>query len=70
MGSLYVTSPAFVTHTTDRRELLSRSADLFTAVASGILKLPPIRTYSLADAARAHADLQGRRTTASNILVP
>jgi NADPH2:quinone reductase len=70
MGSLYVTSPAFVTHTTNRQELLSRAADLFSAIGSGIVKLPPIRTYPLADAARAHADLQGRRTTGSNILVP
>ncbi|HXP73827.1 MAG TPA: quinone oxidoreductase [Stellaceae bacterium] len=70
LGSLFVTSPAFVTHTTDRRELLSRAAELFSAVSSGILKLPPSRAYPLAEAARAHADLQGRRTTGSNILVP
>ena len=70
LGSLYVTSPAFVTHTTERRELLSRAADLFSAITSGVLRLPPIGTYPLADAARAHADLQGRRTTGSNILVP
>ena len=70
LGSLYVTSPAFVTHTTNRQELLSRAADLFSAIGAGILKLPPIRAYPLAEAARAHADLQGRRTTGSNILVP
>ncbi len=70
LGSLYVTSPAFVTHTTDREELLSRAANLFAAIESGILKLPTIRTYPLAEAARAHADLQGRRTTGSNILLP
>jgi NADPH:quinone reductase len=70
LGSLYVTSPAFVTHTTERSELLSRADDLFAALESGILQLPPIGTYPLADAARAHADLQGRRTTGSSILVP
>jgi len=70
MGSLYVTSPAFVTHTTDRAELLSRAEALFGAIQSGVLKLPPSRSYSLSDAARAHTDLQARRTTGSNILVP
>jgi NADPH:quinone reductase len=70
LGSLYVTSPAFVTHTTDHQELLSRATGLFAAMASGFLKLPPIHTYPLAEAARAHADMQGRRTTGSNILVP
>jgi len=50
--------------------VLSRSADLFAAIQAGTLKLPPIGTYPLAEAARAHADLQGRRTTGSNILVP
>jgi len=70
MGSLYVTSPAFVTHTTDRAELLTRADALFAAVQSGVLRLPEVRRYPLIDAARAHADLQGRRTTGSNILVP
>jgi len=70
LGSLYVTSPAFVTHTTERSELLSRAADLFGAIESGILELPAIGTYPLANAVRAHADLQGRRTTGSSILVP
>ncbi|MGE5201022.1 MAG: quinone oxidoreductase family protein [Acidobacteriota bacterium] len=70
LGSLYVTSPAFVTHTTDRAELLTRAGALFAAIASGVLKLPPSRAYPLAEAARAHADLQARRTSGSNILVP
>jgi len=70
LDSIYVTSPAFVTHTTDRGELLSRAEALFAAIRSGVLKLPPSRSYPLADAACAHADLQARRTTGSNILVP
>jgi NADPH2:quinone reductase len=70
LGSLYVTSPAFVTHTTDRAELLSRADALFAAIAAGVLKLPPSRAYPLTEAAQAHADLQARRTSGSNILVP
>ncbi len=70
LGSLYVTSPAFVTHTRERSELLKRAADLFGAIESGILKVPEPKTYPLAEAARAHGDLQARRTSGVSILVP
>jgi NADPH:quinone reductase len=70
LGSLYVTSPAFVTHTRERGELLARAAQLFAAVEAGVLRIEIGRRYSLADAARAHTDLQGRRTSGASILVP
>jgi len=70
MGSLYVTSPAFVTHTKERSELLERAKHLFGAIDAGILKVSINQTYPLAEAARAHADLQGRRTSGATILVP
>jgi NADPH:quinone reductase len=70
LDSLYVTSPAFVTHTRDRSELLRRADALFKAVASGIVKIGVERTYPLAEAARAHEDLQARRTTGISILIP
>jgi NADPH:quinone reductase len=70
LDSLYVTSPAFVTHTRDRSELLRRADALFNAVASGIVKISVERTYPLAEAARAHEDLQARRTTGISILIP
>ena len=70
LGSLYVTSPAFVTHTRERSELLRRAADLFGAIESGIIKVPEPKAYPLAEAARAHADLQARRTSGVSILVP
>ncbi len=69
LGSLYVTSPAFLTHTRDRTEMLRRAADLFGAIECGILKVPEPKTYPLADAARAHGDLQARRTSGVSILV-
>jgi NADPH:quinone reductase len=70
LGSLYVTSPAFVTHTTDRGELLARAKALFDAVASGIVKVDVRARYPLRDAARAHEDLQARRTIGASILEP
>ena len=69
-GSLYVTSPAYVTHVEDRAELLSRAADVFAAVAAGTLRMAPPRVYPLADAAQAHRDLQGRSVTGVAILRP
>jgi NADPH:quinone reductase len=70
LDSLYVTSPAFVTHTRERNELLRRAGALFDAVAAGIVKIKVERSYPLAQAARAHEDLQSRRTSGVSILVP
>jgi NADPH2:quinone reductase len=70
MGSLYVTSPAFTTHTQDPHELRQRASQLFDVLASGVVKIEIGATYKLADAARAQADLQARKTSGTNILVP
>ncbi len=70
LGSLYVTSPAYVTHTERRDELLERAAAVFAAVAAGTLRLAAPRIYALADAALAHRDMQGRARTGVAILRP
>jgi len=70
MGSLYVTSPAFVTHTTERAELLQRADDLFAALASGVLRVTIDRVYPLTDSARAHTNMQARTTTGASVIVP
>jgi NADPH2:quinone reductase len=70
LESLYVTSPAFVTHTRDRAELLARAHALFGALASGIIKMSIARRYPLKQAVQAHEELQARRTTGVSILVP
>jgi NADPH2:quinone reductase len=70
LGSLYVTSPAFITHTHERNELLARAAQLFAAVEAGIVRVEIGQRYRLADAAHAHADLQARRTSGASILMP
>ena len=70
LGSLYVTSPAFVTHTTDRGELLARAAALFEAIGGGVLTVEIRARYGLKDAAKAHEDMQARRTIGASILVP
>ncbi|MFD6856782.1 quinone oxidoreductase family protein [Rhodococcus sp. NPDC060090] len=69
-GSLFVTRPTLAHHILTREELLWRSGDVFAAIAAGTLKIRVGATYPLADAARAHTDLESRRTTGSIVLLP
>ncbi len=70
MGSLYVTSAGLADYTHDREELLVRAGDLFSVVASGAVRIEVKQRYPLAEAARAHRDLEARRTAGSSILLP
>lgn len=69
-GSLFLTRPTLINYTATRADLEETSASLFDAVSSGKVKVEVSGTYKLADAAQAHSDLEGRRTTGSVILVP
>jgi NADPH2:quinone reductase len=53
-----------------REELLSRTDDLFGWIAAGELDVRVGGRYPFEDAARAHEDLSGRRTTGKLLLVP
>jgi NADPH:quinone reductase len=68
-GSLYVTRPTLATHIASRADLVERSNALFDIVKSGKVKIETTKKYKLADAAQAHRDLEGRKTTGSIILV-
>ena len=69
-GSIYVTRPTLATYIAARADLLSRCNELFEMVTSGKVKIDASATYKLADAAQAHRDLEGRKTTGSVILLP
>jgi NADPH2:quinone reductase len=69
-GSLYLTRPTLVNYTATRADLEETAKSLFDIVASGKVKVEVTGTYKLAEAARAHSDLEGRKTTGSIILVP
>jgi NADPH2:quinone reductase len=69
-GSLYVTRPTLMSYVGKRDELLAASRELFDVVLAGKVKIGPRQTYALKDAAQAHRDLEGRKTTGSTILVP
>ncbi len=70
MGSLYVTYAGLADYLHDRAEMMARANDLFAMLKSGAVKVPIRQRYRLADAAQAHADLEGRRTTGASILIP
>lgn len=69
-GSLYVTRPTLVSYTSKRDDLVATANDLFDVVKSGKVKIGINQTYALKDAAQAHSDLEGRKTTGSTIFKP
>ena len=69
-GSLFLTRPTLMTYTAKRDDLLEHARDLFEAVQSGAVKIEVQQTYPLSEAARAHQDLEARKTTGSTILMP
>jgi NADPH2:quinone reductase len=69
-GSLFLTRPSLAHYTLNRAELLQRSGDLFTWVASEKLRLRIESTFSMSDAAEAHRQLEGRKTTGKVVLFP
>jgi NADPH2:quinone reductase len=69
-GSLYLTRPTLVNYTATREELVAHSGAVFGMIAAGKLKLRIEHTYPLAEAQRAHRDLEGRKTTGKLLLLP
>jgi NADPH2:quinone reductase len=69
-GSLFVTRPTLATHVTPRAKLEAAAEEMFDLMASGRIKVEIDQRYKLADAAQAHIDLAGRKTTGSSVLVP
>ncbi len=69
-GSLFVTRPTLFTYIAKREDLEAMAAELFEVVRSGQVKIEIGRTFPLAEAARAHRELEARHTTGSSILLP
>ena len=67
-GSLLITRPTLGTFVATPQLLAENSADLFDVVGSGKVKIHVNQTYPLKDAAKAHRDLEARKTTGSTIL--
>jgi len=69
-GSLFATRPSLGNYTGAREDLVTSANGLFDVVTSGKVKIAVNQTYPLADAARAHRELEERKTTGSTLLVP
>ena len=69
-GSLYLTRPTLATHT-GTRELLDECANaVFNVVQNGHVRIAVNQTYSLAEIAQTHTDMEGRKTTGSTVIIP
>ncbi len=69
-GSLFFTRPTLFTYIAKRSDYEAMSAELFEVIASGKVKTSINQRYALTDVAKAHADLEARRTTGSTVLLP
>ena len=69
-GSLYLTRPSLNTYVDSDEALQANVADLFEVVGSGAVRIEVNQTYALADAVKAHRDLESRKTTGSTVLLP
>ena len=69
-GSLFLTRPTLVNYVAARADLEAAAESLFAVVRSGKVKIEISGRYKLADAAQAHRDLEGRKTTGSIVLLP
>lgn len=67
-GSLVVTRPTLFDYYATAAERAGRSARVWDMFRKGIIKVTVGQTYALEEAALAHCDLEGRRTTGSTVL--
>jgi NADPH2:quinone reductase len=68
-GSLFLTRPTLGNYVSTREELLRRAGDVFAWAAKGELKVRAVHDYPLSDAAKAHADIEARRTAGKILLI-
>jgi len=66
-GSLFITRPMLMHYTADPAE---GAAEVFALVAADVLKVEICQRFPLSEAAAAHRDLEGRKTTGATVLLP
>jgi NADPH2:quinone reductase len=69
-GSLYFTRPTLFSYIAKRSDLEEMTGELFNVLSTGQVKTSVRQRYPLAEAAKAHEDLEARRTTGSTIFLP
>lgn len=68
--SILLSYPVLHDHVPTREDLVARTGEIFEMVLAGQLEPRIGRRYALKDAARAHADIESRRTSGKLLLVP
>ncbi|WP_267550955.1 quinone oxidoreductase [Rhizobium rhizogenes] len=69
-GSLFTTRPSLFAYVSTPEELRASAGALFAVVQSNKVRINIHQTYPLADAGRAHADLEARKTSGTTLLIP
>jgi NADPH:quinone reductase len=69
-GSLYVTRPTLFHYIATRPALARAAQELFDVLARSVVRVQIGQSYPLQEAARAHVELEARRTTGSTVLLP
>lgn len=69
-GSVFLTRPNLAHYIRTADEFAWRAGEVLDAIADGSVTVTVGGRYPLAEAQRAHEDLQGRRTTGSIVLLP
>ena len=65
-----MTRPMLNHYIATKEELMSLTRELFSVVRKGAVKIQVNQRYNLKDAAKAHRDLENRKTTGSTVLIP
>jgi len=69
-GALYVTRPTLGVYVAKREDLLAGARELFDLIARKVITIHVNQRYPLREVARAHIDLEARKTTGSTVLLP
>jgi NADPH2:quinone reductase len=69
-GSLFITRPSLNHHIASREELMQRSSELLGWIRDKKVNLRVEHQFPLEQAAEAHRQLEGRKTTGKILLIP
>jgi len=69
-GSIFFTRPTMYDYVITTPELDASAAALFDVIAKGQVRIEIGQTFPLAEARRAHEELEGRRTIGASLLLP
>lgn len=69
-GSLFATWPGLTRYLSEREDVVSMSNELFSAIASGQIRIKPPKVMPLDQASESHRILESRAITPALVLVP